>query len=132
MYLSKNKESRMATKKESKTRSPEPATLTSSTERRGRRKNIDDALKTKIVLDALKEAEPLNVLASRYGVHPNQIGQWRRQFLSNAQTIFSGDKAKEQENERIRAERNEYARKVGELTMDVEFLKKNLKKVGLL
>jgi transposase len=122
----------MTTKQNSKKIQPQSATTTSSTGKRSRRKNIDDALKTRIVLEALKEAEPLNVLASRYGVHPNQIGQWRKQFLSNAQMVFSGDKANEQENERIRAERNEYARKVGELTMDVEFLKKNLKKLGML
>jgi transposase-like protein len=96
------------------------------------RRKIDDALKTKVVLESLKEAEPLSVLASRYEVHPNQIAQWRKQFLSNAQTAFSGDKNAEQELERIRNERDEYAKKVGELTMDVEFLKKNLSKLGLL
>jgi hypothetical protein len=46
--------------------------------------------------------------------------------------VFSGNKNVEQEFERIREERNEYARKVGELTMDVEFLKKNLRKLGML
>ena len=96
------------------------------------RRNINDALKTKVVLEALKEAEPLSVIASRYEVHPNQIAQWRKQFLNNAQTAFSGDKNAEQEIERIRNERDDYARKVGELTMDVEFLKKNLRKLGLL
>lgn len=105
--------------------------VSSSLGKRTRRK-IDDALKTKIVLESLKDLEPLSALASRYEVHPNQIGQWRKQFLSNAQIVFSGDKSTEQEFERIREERNEYARKVGELTMDVEFLKKNLKKLGLL
>ena len=99
--------------------------------KRNRRK-IDDALKTKIVLEALKDAEPLTALASRYEVHANQIGLWRKQFLENAQTAFSGDKSAEAELERLRAERDDYAKKVGELTMDVEFLKKNLKKLGLL
>ena len=103
----------------------------STTERRIRRK-LDDTLKTKVVLEALKEADPLSVIASRYEVHPNQIAQWRKQFLNNAQTAFSGDKNAEQEMERIRNERDDYARKVGELTMDVEFLKKNLRKLGLL
>lgn len=103
----------------------------SITGKRTRRK-IDDALKTRIVLESLKELEPLTALASRYEIHPNQIGQWRKQFMENAQTVFSGNKNIEQEFERIREERNEYARKVGELTMDVEFLKKNLKKLGML
>lgn len=96
------------------------------------RRTIDDAFKTKVVLAALKEAEPLPVLASRYEVHPNQITLWRKQFLGNAQTAFCGDKKTEEELDRIRVERDEYARKVGELTMDVEFLKKNLRKIGQL
>lgn len=96
------------------------------------RRKIDDALKIKVVLEALKESEPLSVIASRYQVHPNQIAQWRKQFLSNAQAAFSGDKNAEQELERVRSERDEYARKIGELTMDVEFLKKNCRKLGLL
>jgi transposase len=111
--------------------SKHPAAVSASHEKRTRRK-IDDALKTKVVLEALKEAEPLAVIASRYEVHPNQIAQWRKQFLGNAQTAFSGDKKAELELERIRNERDDYARKVGELTMDVEFLKKNLRKLGLL
>jgi transposase-like protein len=96
------------------------------------RRAIDEALKTKIVLEALKETEPINVLASRYEVHPNQISTWRKQFLANASMAFSGDKNAEKENELLREERDRYAKKVGELTMDVEFLKKNLRKLGLL
>jgi hypothetical protein len=45
---------------------------------------------------------------------------------------FSGDVKADQEVERVSAERDEYAKKVGELTMHVDFLKKNLKKLGLL
>jgi transposase-like protein len=104
----------------------------SNPEKKRARRKIDDTLKVKIVLESLKETEPLTVLASRYEVHPNQIGQWRKQFLGNAQKVFSGNIDKEQELEKLREERNEYARKVGELTMDVEFLKKNLRKLGML
>ena len=102
----------------------------STSELKRTRRKIDDALKTKVVLESLKDIEPLSVLASRYEVHPNQISQWRKQFLENAQSVFSGNKSAEQEIDRVREERNEYARKVGELTMDVEFLKKNLRKLG--
>jgi transposase len=104
----------------------------STSELKRTRRKIDDALKTKVVLESLKDIEPLSVLASRYEVHPNQISQWRKQFLENAQSVFSGNKSAEQEIDRVREERNEYARKVGELTMDVEFLKKNLRKLGML
>lgn len=95
------------------------------------RRSFDDALKTRVVLEALKEAEPLSALASRYEVHANQISLWKKQFLENASSAFSGDREAAKENERLREERDHYAKKVGELTMDVEFLKKNLKKLGI-
>lgn len=111
----------MNRKQQAKTVTTSPNTDISPVKRT--RRKIDDALKTKVVLEALKEADPLSVLAGRYEVHPNQIAQWRKQFLGNAQMAFSGDKSAEQELERVRSDRDEYARKVGELTMDVEFLK---------
>lgn len=106
--------------------------LTESSKTKRIRRKIDDALKTKIVLESLKEAEPLSMLASRYEVHSNQIGVWRKQFLERAQTAFSGDTKSQQELALLRNERDAYAKKVGELTMDVEFLKKNLRKLGML
>lgn len=96
------------------------------------RRSFDDSLKTRVVLEFLKETEPLNALASRYEVHPNQISLWKKQFLKNASTAFSGDRDAAHEIEKLRMERDGYAKKVGELTMDVEFLKKNLKKLGSL
>lgn len=100
---------------------------------RGRtRRKIDDTVKMKVALEALKEAEPLSVLAGRFGVHATQISQWRKQLLANAETVFSGRKDADHELALLRDERDGYAKKVGELTMDVEFLKKNLSKLGLL
>lgn len=110
---------------------PRKRTPSSSRPRRIRR-SFDDALKTRIVLEALKEAEPLSVLAGRYDVHPNQIITWKKQFLENARTAFSGDQDAAREMEQLRSQRDAYAKKVGELTMDVEFLKKNLNKLGVL
>jgi transposase-like protein len=47
----------------------------------GTRKTYDDAFKAKVALAALREMLPLNEFASKYGVHPNQIGQWKTKFL---------------------------------------------------
>ena len=96
------------------------------------RRVLDDAFKTKVVLEALKEAIPLNELASKYQVHPNQISQWKAQFLKNASTVFSGPKDEKKELERLREEREVLHKRIGEKDMDIEFLKKNLRKLNLL
>jgi len=91
------------------------------------RRHMDDTLKAKIVLEALKENMTLNELSTKYEVHPTQISTWKRQFLENASSVFSGDKAAAQELKDLREEREKLHQQIGQQTMDIEFLKKNLK-----
>lgn len=101
------------------------------TTRRSRRV-LDDAFKTKVLLDAIKETMTLNELASKYDVHPNQISQWKSHFLKNAVSVFSGPKDEQKELEQLRSEKDDLHKRIGEKDMDIEFLKKNLRKLNLL
>jgi len=96
------------------------------------RRVLDEAFKTKVVLEAIKESLTLNELASKYNVHPNQISQWKSHFLKNAVSVFSGPKEELKELEKLREEREELHKRIGEKDMDIEFLKKNLRKLNLL
>jgi len=96
------------------------------------RKTYDDTFKAKVALAALRETVPLNELASKYGVHPNQISQWKAKFLERAPEIFSGKTPEHQELERLRRENERLIHMVGEQAVDIDFLKKNLKKLNLL
>ncbi|OGS36689.1 MAG: hypothetical protein A2293_13375 [Elusimicrobia bacterium RIFOXYB2_FULL_49_7] len=96
------------------------------------RRSMDDAFKTRVVLEALKESMTLNELASKYEVHPNQIRTWKTQFLEKASSVFGGDKDAAQELKALRNEREILHQVIGQQTMDIEFLKKNLKKLNLL
>ena len=107
---------------------PTPAT---KAPRRARRP-IDDTFKVKVVLEALKETMPLNELASKYEVHPNQISQWKKLFLENAGAVFSGNKDDRRELEELRKEKAVLHQRIGGQTMDIDFLKKNLRKLNLL
>lgn len=65
------------------------------------RKRHDAALKAKVALEAIKEARTLAQLASDYGVHANQVGQWRKQLLEQLPAVFSerrqaGEQAREE------------------------------------
>jgi transposase len=46
--------------------------------------------KFRLALEAAKGQHTLNELASQHGVHPNQIGQWKRQLLESGPDIFNG------------------------------------------
>ena len=96
------------------------------------RRLMDDTFKARVVLESLKENMTMNELASKYEVHPNQISIWRTQFIERASTVFGGDKELFQEVKVLREERELLHRQIGQQTMDIEFLKKNLKKLNLL
>lgn len=44
--------------------------------------------KLKVVLEVLKEKETLAVISKRHELHPNQISDWKKQFLDGASTVF--------------------------------------------
>ena len=59
------------------------------------RRTHDESFKVKVVLESLKEEKTLLELSGKYEVHPNQISQWRKQFLANATKAFTGDQSDE-------------------------------------
>ena len=53
------------------------------------RRKFSAAFKAKVALEAIKEKETLQQLASKFEVHPNQITLWKKEFLEGAEQIFS-------------------------------------------
>jgi len=66
----------------------------------------------------------LNELASKYGVHPNQITQWKATFLEKAPDMFRHRTAERQELERLRHQNERLVHQIGEQAVDIDFLKK--------
>lgn len=91
------------------------------------RRKFSASFKAKVAVEALKERQPLSELAKRYEVHPNQISHWKREFLENSERVFGGDKNGVTQAEKI----DELHRKIGELEVENDFLKKSLWKTGL-
>ena len=80
----------------------------------------------KVAIEALKERESLSKLAARFEVLPNQISQWKQEFLKNSSIVFDkpgSNKQKELDPDKLYS-------KIGKLEMENDFLKKNLQKLG--
>ena len=93
-------------------------------EKRTRRKFSAD-FKAKVVLESLKERSSLEELARKYELHPNQISQWKKEFVANAALVFddSGKRESPQGNEEMT---EKLYSQIGQQKMEIEWLKKKL------
>ena len=95
------------------------------------RRNFSVEVKTNLVLQLLKGVKELNVLAVENDIQPNLLRNWKKEFLTNASLAFD-NKREDNLREKLaeeRKEKAEYAKKVGQLTMQVDWLKKKSEEV---
>ena len=87
--------------------------------------------KSDLVIELLKGEKDLNTLAAENNIQPNLLRNWKKEFLNNASLVFD-DKREENLKEKLAEERKEkaaYAKKVGQLTMQVDWLKKKSEEI---
>jgi putative transposase len=97
-------------------------------------KQYSTEFKTKIVLEVLQGDKTLNEIASTHNIIPKNIMNWKKIFLENAQMAMEPSKAIKEykdENTKLQEELDEYAKKVGKMTIELEWTTKKLKSLDL-
>ena len=85
------------------------------------RKKYSKEMKARAALDAIKGQKTIAELTSEYGIHANQISIWKKQFVADAPAVFSNGKDKDPEMKQV--ERDHLYKKVGQLQIEVDWLK---------
>lgn len=93
-----------------------------NTTKKSRRKFTAE-FKAKVALEAMQERQTLSELCKKYELHPNQVVQWKKQLKEQSAEIFKEPNNGKDEKDRLI---EQLYKTIGELTMDVDFLKKKL------
>ena len=99
-----------------------------------KRQTYSTEFKTKLVLEVLREEFTLNEIASRNNVTPKNLINWKNTFLSNAELAMEPSKAVKEykeENKELREKIEKYAKTVGKMTVENEWLMGKLKSLDL-
>ena len=89
----------------------------------GRRKKYTSEFKAKVAIEAIREGRTINEIASHYGIHPQMVRTWKREFLKNASKVFEDH----DETKKLKKDLEKAYRKIGELEAERDFLQDVLK-----
>jgi transposase-like protein len=87
-----------------------------------KRKTYTAAFKAKVGLEAIRGVKTVNELGQQYGVHPAQVGQWKREIQEQAETLFVKKRGPKSDAGPGDAER--LYSEIGRLKVELDWLKK--------
>jgi transposase/putative transposase len=97
---------------------------------KAKRKRHEPEYKARVALEALKGVKTIQEIAKEYKIHPVQVSEWKKIMIEGAAGAFSPGRGRTAEEDFDR-ERRKLQAKIGELTIDVDFLREKSKQLGL-
>jgi transposase-like protein len=86
------------------------------------RRNFSAEMKSRIALEAIKGQKTIQEIASHYGVHPNQVTNWKRQAVEGMSALFADRRSRPDGSEE--ALKAELYQQIGQLQVELDWLKK--------
>jgi transposase-like protein len=87
-----------------------------------KRKLFSSQAKAKVALEAIRGAKTVNEIAQEFGVHPTQVGLWKKELQDQAESLFAGKRGRKPVDEGASTER--LYSEIGRLKMELDWLKK--------
>jgi transposase-like protein len=86
------------------------------------RKSHPPSLKAKVAIEAIKGHKTTAQIAQMYGVHPTQVGGWKKQALAGLPDVFGN--GREQIRQQADADKDDLYQADRQLKVELDFLKK--------
>ena len=90
------------------------------------RRRFTGDFKARVALEALRGDKTVQEIAARHKVHPNQVNTWKRQAVDGLSEVFSNGADLERQDRET--EVCDLHAKIGQLTVERDFLSKGLKR----
>jgi transposase len=90
------------------------------------RKKYTGKQKADIALEAIRGEKTVQEISSKYGVNPNQVTKWKQEAIKRLPETLEDKRCKDRDTKELEKERDEQLKKIGELTMQINWLKKKL------
>jgi len=90
------------------------------------RRKFTAEFKAKVAIEAIKEIKTISELAQLYQVHPNLITHWKKEFLANAGKVFNASNDESEDVKKLKKENEELIHQIGQLSVDINWLKKKV------
>ena len=94
-----------------------------------KRQSFSKDFKAKVTLEALREESTIQEIAVKYGVHPNQISQWKAHAIAGMADIFERPNKKSEETRKQEEEKDSLLKTIDEQKVEIDFLKKKYKQI---
>jgi transposase-like protein len=89
-----------------------------------KRRTFSAEFKARVALEAVRGERTINEIAAEHGVHPNQVSQWKSRLLESLPDVFSGERDQVRQDVAVQKERDELYRQIGQLKVEIDWLKK--------
>jgi transposase len=97
--------------------------------RMSRKKKWSSSAKFEIALLAIKNEVTINEICKRYDVSPSQVHAWKKQLLEHGPELFSNhEKVEKSAAAALERKQSQLYEKIGQLTVERDFLKKSWEK----
>ena len=97
---------------------------------KAKRKRHEPEFKARVAIEALKNIKTIQQIAKEYDIHPVQVSDWKKKMLDGAADVFSAAK-KKTKKEDIEAQTEQLHAKIGKQAVEIDFLVKKSKQLGL-
>jgi transposase-like protein len=97
---------------------------------KGKRRRHDPEFKARVALEALKGIKTIQQIAKEFDIHPVQVSDWKKTMAEGAAGIFGSSSCNADAGDFDR-ERSLLHAKIGQLAIELDWLTKKSKQLGL-